>query len=60
MSIGKPHALRGQLVDVRCGDLTTVWVVASDVAIPEIIGVDHHDVGPFCCLTGKNDRYENR
>jgi hypothetical protein len=49
MSIGKPHALRGQLVDVWRGNLATLGVVTLDVAIPEIIGIDHNNVGRNGC-----------
>lgn len=45
MGVGKPHALRGELVDVRRGDPPTVGVVAVDIAVAEIVGVDHHNVG---------------
>ena len=49
MRIGKPHALRGQFVDVWRGNLAAFRVVALDVTIPEVIGIDHNDVGRRRC-----------
>jgi len=49
MSISEPHALGGQFVDVWRGNLAAFGVVTLDVTIPEIIGIDHNNVGRNGC-----------
>ncbi len=44
MSISESHPLRGQLVDVRRGDLATHRVVTLDIAITEIISVKDENI----------------
>ena len=51
MGICEPHALGGQAVQVRRGNLAALRVVAVHIAEPEIVREDHHDVRPLiiCC-----------
>ena len=56
MGISKPHALRSQLVDVRRGDLAALGIVTLNIAIAEVIGIDHNNVGLGGCLNGKRDK----
>ena len=43
VAVGQSHALPGQAVDVRGGD--HFGPVGPDVAVPEVIGNDDHDIG---------------
>ncbi len=45
MPVGEAHALRRELVDVRCGDPAALGVVALHVAVAEVVGVEDEDVG---------------
>jgi len=55
MGVREAQALRRELVDVR--RLEFCCAVATDVAIAEIVGVDHHDVGTFRVGCPQLDRY---
>ena len=45
MPIGEPHPLRSQAVEVGRGNPTAFGIVAGNIPIPKIVGVNHHDVG---------------
>ena len=45
MPVGKAHAFASELIDVRGWNLAPHRVVAPDVAISEIVGIDEDDVG---------------
>ncbi len=45
MRIGKTHALCGEAIDVRRVDFATRGIVATDIAVAEVIGKDHDDIG---------------
>ena len=44
VSVGKTESFAGELVDVGCGDFGLV-VVATEVAVAEVVGEDEEDVG---------------
>ena len=49
--VGEPHPLLGQAIQIRCGHFG-FRVVATDVAVTQIIGQNHDDVrsaSSFCC-----------
>jgi hypothetical protein len=43
VGIGEAHALRGQLVQVRCGNIRG-RIVAREISVTEIIGIEDDDV----------------
>ena len=45
MGIGKAHALRSQAVDVGGGNFSALRIVALDVPVTQVIGVNDEDVG---------------
>ena len=45
MPIRETHALRGELVDVRRRNLAALGIVALHIAVAEIVGENHEDVG---------------
>jgi hypothetical protein len=48
--IGEGHALRRELVEMRRGDLSTLWIQALHIAIAEVNGEDVNDVGFLSAL----------
>lgn len=44
VSVGKAEAFAGELVDVGCGNLGLI-VVATEIAVAEVVGEDEEDVG---------------
>ena len=46
MSIGKPHTLCSQAVDVRGGNFSALRIVALDIPVTQVIGVNDEDVRP--------------
>ena len=45
VGIGEADSLRGEPVDVRRGDFPAIRVVAGDVTVAEVVGVDQQEVG---------------
>ncbi len=45
MSVGESHAFCGESVDVGRGDPAAIGVVTPYVAVAEVVGADHDDVG---------------
>jgi hypothetical protein len=45
MRIGETHPLRCNAIDIRCGHLGVIGVVAVDVAEAQVIGEDDDDIG---------------
>jgi hypothetical protein len=48
VGVSKTHPLCGKLVDVRGSDFASVKVVALDIAIAEVVGINDDDVGLLC------------
>lgn len=48
MCVGKTYALRGELINVGCGDFSAFGVVALHVAVAEVVCVDEYDVRFLC------------
>jgi len=45
MSVGEPHALRREPIDMRRGNFPALRVVALHIAVTEVVGEDDEDVG---------------
>ena len=56
MRVGEAHPLRGELVEVRRGDLAARRIVGVDVAIAEVVGVEEDDVRLACVGGAKGQR----
>ena len=54
IKIGEPHALLGQLIQVRCLDVGRS--IATEILIPLIIGHDENDIWNRCCQRAKGHR----
>ena len=52
MRIREAHALRGEPVHVRRGDLSALRIVALHVAIAEVVGVENEHIRLLCKGTG--------
>lgn len=44
MGIGKRQAAGGQFVELRGGDFR-LWIVAGEITVSQVVGVDEKDVG---------------
>ena len=58
MRVGKPHPLRREPVNGRRGDLTAVQIIALNVPIPQVVGVDDEHVRLFGGFDGRGEDEE--
>jgi hypothetical protein len=49
MSIGKSHPLLRQPIHIGRIDLATLRIIASDIAVSQVIGIEDDDIG--LCLS---------